>query len=82
MEQRLTDEQILEKFLKPAEWSTQDEPRTLEDLYRLQYTTLEVLIDVRKFLRKIYKNTAHKQRIVKDPLKANKGDIVIGKDKK
>jgi len=44
---------------------------------------LEVTLDIRVFLRKIYKSVARKRRpsnVVSDPLKAKTGDIVTGND--
>jgi len=44
---------------------------------------LEVTLDTRAFLRKVYKSVARKRRptnVVNDPLKAKKGDIVTGND--
>jgi len=42
------------------------------------YTVTETVIDIRRFLRKIYKNMPKSQKVYKRPTE-NKGDVIVGK---
>lgn len=56
-----------------------DDTLTMNKIYA---QTLEILVDTRALLRRVYKEVKPKRakNIVTDPLKAKKGDIVVGKD--
>ena len=74
--QRITDKEALNVIQKIKD----NDENSLADALRV---LIEVTVDTRAFLRKIYKNTLRRKsrNIVTDPTKAKKGDIVVGKGK-
>ena len=51
-----------------------------DSIGRALITLLAVTVDTRAFLRKLYKELIPTKRIVTDPTKARKGDVVVGKE--
>ena len=72
---RITDDEVFKVLEDLKNEDEQALAKAIEALLLLE-------LDIRHFLRKIYKNTPKKARnIVTDPLKAGKNDIVIGNSK-
>ena len=72
---RITDDEVFKVLEDLKNEDEQALAKAIEALLLLE-------LDIRHFLRKIYKNTPKKVRnIVTDPLKAGKNDIVIGNSK-
>lgn len=73
---RINDDEVFKTLDAIKNEDEQSIKKTLETLIFLS-------LDIRHFLRKIYKDSPKKlNHIVTDPLIAKKNDIVIGKDKK
>ena len=72
---RITDTDVF-KVLDSLE--NQDE-LSMKEMYNTQ---MLLLLDIRHFLRKMYKESSRKKltNIVTDPSKATKNDVVVGKE--
>jgi len=75
MYRRITDDEVF----KTLESMKNKDENVMSEVFK---TLILLALDIRHFLRKIYKEKNKKlNNLVTDPLKAKKGDIVIGEDK-
>ena len=75
MYRRISDSEVF----KTLESMKNKDENVMSEVFK---TLILLALDIRHFLRKIYKEKNKKlNNLVTDPLKAKKGDIVIGEDK-